>query len=130
MTITSLLRAPAMAYLPFAERITGLRPTAVNRVLHEVRQLQTEGRPLVSLMRGQPDTPTPAHIVEAARKALRDGRTGYPDNQGEPSLRRAVSEKLKREQGLEYDPDREILITDGATLGVCTALGTLVEQDC
>ena len=78
-------------------------------------------------MRGQPDTPTPPHIVEAARKALRDGRTGYPDNQGEPALRRAVAAKLQREQGLSYDPDREILITDGATLGVYAALGALVE---
>ncbi len=48
-------------------------------------ELQAEGRTLVSLMRGQPDTPTPPHIVEAATKALRDGRTGYPDNQGEPA---------------------------------------------
>ena len=50
-----------------ATRVAGLRPTAVNSVLREVRQLQAEGRDLVSLMRGQPDTPTPAHIVEAAR---------------------------------------------------------------
>ncbi len=84
--------------------------------------------PLVSLMRGQPDTPTPAHIVEAAQKALRDGRTGYPDNTGELALRRAVAEKLQREQGLSYDPDREILITDGATLGVFVALGALVDD--
>ena len=46
-----------MAYVPFSERVARLRPTAVNRVLQEVRQLQAEGRPLVSLMRGQPDTP-------------------------------------------------------------------------
>ena len=119
-------------HVPFADRVSRLRPTAVNRVLQEVRQLQAEGRSLVSLMRGQPDTPTPPHIVEAARKALRDGRTGYPDNQGEPALRRAVAAKLKREQGLTYDPDREILITDGATLGVCAALGALVNsrRDC
>ena len=76
-----------MPYVPFAERVSQLRPTAINRVLQEVRRLQAEGRSLVSLMRGQPDTSTPAHIVEAARKALRDGRTGYPDNQGEPALR-------------------------------------------
>jgi aspartate/methionine/tyrosine aminotransferase len=117
-----------MAYVHFAERIAGLRPTAVNRVLQEVRKAQNEGRPLVSLMRGQPDTPTPQHIVEAARKALRDGRTGYPDNQGEPALRRAVAAKLEREQGVSYDPEREILITDGATLGMCAALGALVDQ--
>ena len=116
-----------MAYVHFADRIAGLRPTAVNRVLQEVRNLQNTGRPLVSLMRGQPDTPTPPHIVEAARKAIRDGRTGYPDNQGEPALRRAVAEKLELEQGLSYDPDREILITDGATLGVCAALGAVVD---
>jgi aspartate aminotransferase len=78
-------------------------------------------------MRGQPDTPTPSHIVRAARKALQDGRTGYADNKGEPALRRAVAEKLRREQGLSYDPDREILITDGATLGICAALGALVD---
>jgi aspartate aminotransferase len=109
-----------------AARVAGLRPTAVNTVLREARQLQEEGRDLVSLMRGQPDTPTPGHIVEAANRALRDGRTGYPDNRGEPGLRRAVAEKLAREEGLDYDPDREILITDGATLGLCTALAALV----
>jgi aspartate aminotransferase len=112
-----------------SSRVSALRPTAVNAVLQEVRQLQAEGHDLVSLMRGQPDTPTPAHIVDAAQRALRDGRTGYPDNRGEPALRRAVAEKLRREQGLTYDPDREILITDGATLGLCAALGALVEPN-
>jgi aspartate aminotransferase len=118
-----------MPSLHFPDRISSLRPTAVNRVLQEIQNLQSEGRPLVSLMRGQPDTPTPLHIVEAARKALRDGRTGYPDNQGEPALRHAVADKLEREQGLLYDPDREILVTDGATFGVYAALGALVSEE-
>jgi aspartate/methionine/tyrosine aminotransferase len=115
-------------HLHLAHRVSSLRPTAVNAVLAEARELQAQGRSLVSLMRGQPDTPTPPHVVEAAERSLRDGRTGYPDNQGEPALRRAVAEKLQREQGLAYDPDREILITDGATLGLCAALGALVEH--
>src|SRR3712207_2923970 len=97
-----------------ADRAGALRPTAVNRVLAEASQLQAEGRTLVSLMRGQPDTPTAAHIVEAAEKALRDGHTGYPDNQGEMILRQAIAEKLWRDNGLTYDPAREILVTDGA----------------
>jgi aspartate aminotransferase len=109
-----------------AARVADLRPTAVNAVLKEVRQLQASGRDLVSLMRGQPDTPTPAHIVEAARVSLAAGRTGYPDNQGEPGLRRAVAERLARDHGLGYDPDREVLVTDGATLGLSTALAALV----
>jgi aspartate/methionine/tyrosine aminotransferase len=118
-----------MNRVSLAHRISSLRPTAVNQVLREVRRFQAEGRPVVSLMRGQPDTPTPGHIVEAAVRSLRDGRTGYPDNQGEPALRQAVAEKLKREQGLTYDPEREILITDGATLGLAAAFGALVEPN-
>jgi aspartate aminotransferase len=118
-----------MAELSLADRVSRLRPTAVNRVLQAVRKLEAEGRSPVSLMRGQPDTPTPPHIVEAAIRSMRDGRTGYADNRGEPALRRAVAEKLRREQGLIYDPDREILITDGATLGLCAALGALVQEN-
>src|SRR5262245_24928944 len=118
-----------MADISIAERVSRLRPTAVNRVLQTVRKLEAEGRSLVSLMRGQPDTPTPPHIVEEAIRSMRDGRTGYPDNRGEPALRRAVAEKLRRDQGLSYDPDREILITDGATLGVYAALGALLDRD-
>src|SRR6266852_1716035 len=110
-----------------AERVAALRPTAVNRVLQEARQLQAEGKALVSLMRGQPDTPTPMHIVEAAEKALRDGHTGYPDNQGEPILRQAVAEKLARDNGLTCDPTTEILITDGATAGLFAALAVLIQ---
>jgi aspartate/methionine/tyrosine aminotransferase len=115
--------------VPLADRTHRLRPTAINQVLREVRRVEAEGQSVVSLMRGQPDTPTPGHIIEAAVRSLRDGRTGYPDNQGELSLRRAVAEKLKREQGLVYDPDREILITDGATLGLAAALGALAERN-
>jgi aspartate aminotransferase len=110
-----------------AARVALLRPTAVNTVLSEVKALQAQGRALVSLMRGQPDTPTPEPIVEAARKALRDGRTGYPDNQGEPALRQAVAIKLARDNALTYDPLREILVTDGATCGIATAMAALVE---
>jgi aspartate aminotransferase len=118
-----------MPSLHLADRISSLRPTAVNRVLQEAQKLQTEGRSLASFMRGQPDTPTPPHIVQAAQKALRGGRTGYADIQGEAALRRAVAKKLERDQGLLYDPDREILITDGATLGVYAALGALVNHE-
>ena len=87
-----------------AQRVTACgRPRSI-ACCTEVRQLQAEGRTLVSLMRGQPDTPTPPHIVEAANQALRDGRTGYPDNQGEPILRQAVAEKLRARQRPDLRP--------------------------
>ncbi len=113
-----------------AARVSKLRLTAVNSILNEVRTLAAEGRKSISLMRGEPDFHTPEYIVEAGILALRNGRTGYPNNQGEIGLRTAVAEKLLRDDGLTYDPGAEILITDGATLGICVALmATLDEGD-
>src|SRR5262249_23682937 len=51
----------------------------------------------------------------------------YPDQRGEPLLRRAVAEKLKRDNQLTYDPEREILISDRATCGLAVALGALIS---
>ena len=109
-------------------RSSHLHPTAVNSILAEVRQLRSEGRDIVSLMRGEPDLPTPTHIIEAGVRALRNGRTLYPDNRGELALREAVAAKLVRENGLRYDPGSEILVTTGATLGIYTALTCLVKD--
>jgi aspartate aminotransferase len=100
----------------------------VNAILGEVRSLQAAGVPLASLMRGEPDFPTPAHIVEASVKALEGGRTGYPDNRGEKGLREAVALKLRRDNGLTYDPATEILVTTGATFGIYAALMALIEE--
>jgi aspartate/methionine/tyrosine aminotransferase len=104
-----------------------LTPTAINRLLAEIRDLQSSGRTVVSLMRGEPDFDTPPHIVEAATRALRAGRTRYPDNRGEPKLREAIAAKLSRDNGLTYDPVSEVLVTTGATLGIHAALTALLE---
>lgn len=109
-----------------ADRVGLLKPTAVNSILAEARALQAQGKKLVSLMRGEPDFATPPHIVDAAMRSLRDGRTTYPDNRGESGLREAVAQKLAQQNGVKYDPATEILITDGATLGIHAALMTLL----
>ena len=119
---------PMAATLRVPSRVASLRPTAVNTVLAEVREVQAAGAQLVSLMRGEPDFKTPAHIVEAAAKALADGRTGYPDNRGELKLREAVALKLERDNGLRYDAGSEVLATTGATMGIYLALAALLEE--
>jgi aspartate aminotransferase len=93
-----------------------------------VRQLQAQGKTFVSLMRGEPDFKTSPHIAEAAVRALQAGRTGYPDNRGEIKLREAVAEKLRRDNGLTYDPSTEILVTTGATMGLYCALTALLDE--
>ena len=109
-----------------ARRVAELRPTAMNAILAEARALQERGQEVISLARGEPDLPTPRHIVDAAVAAVRAGRTGYPQNQGEPGLRAAVAAKLRR-QGLDYSPTDEILITTGATLGIYAALAAVLD---
>jgi aspartate aminotransferase len=109
-------------------RISDLQPTAVNAILAEVRIAQAQGKPLVSLMRGEPDFPTPPHIVEASIRALRNGRTSYPDNRGEKVLREAVAQKLERDNRLKFDPSNEVLATTGATLGVYAALMAILNE--
>ncbi len=114
-------------HMPLAKRLELLKPTAVNSILQEVRQLQAEGRSLISLMRGAPDLPTPKHIVTAAQQALAQGRTGYPDNRGEQRLRNAVAGAIRQNGGPEYSPGDEILVTSGATLGLYAALGAVLD---
>jgi len=91
--------------------------------------VQARGHSVVSLMRGEPDFDTPLHIIEAATRAMKAGRTRYPDNRGEMVLRQAVAEKLSRENGVVYDPASEILVTTGATLGIHSALLALLNDD-
>lgn len=105
-----------------------LRPTAANAVLAEIRQARATGLSVVSLMRGEPDFPTPRHIKDAAVQALHAGRTAYPDNRGEPGLRESVALKLKRDNALSYDAATDILVTTGATLGIHVALQALVSD--
>lgn len=117
-----------MSTLQVSHRSTLLRPTAVNTVLAEIRQAQARGQTVVSLMRGEPDFDTPPHIIEAATRAMKGGRTRYPDNRGEIVLRQAVAEKLSRENGVNYDPGTEVLVTTGATLGIHSTLFALLND--
>jgi aspartate aminotransferase len=111
-----------------SRRISELRPTAVNAILAEVRQCQPDGREMVSLMRGEPDFETPRHIVEAAMRALAEGRTHYADNRGEPKLRDAIAERLLSDWQLKYDPGSEILVASGATFGIYAALAAVLNE--
>jgi aspartate/methionine/tyrosine aminotransferase len=114
--------------VPLATRLSALQPTAVNAILAEIRALQAQGKPLISLMRGEPDFPTPPHIVEASIRALKNGRTAYPDNRGEKLFREAAAHKLERDNHLKFDPATEILATTGATLGVYAALMAILNE--
>lgn len=120
-----MVLAPALF---LSDRVSALEPTAVNAILEEVRQCRAQGKEPVSLMRGEPDLPTPPHIIEACTRSLRNGRTGYPDNRGEKAFREAVAHKLQRDNGLRFDPASEVLATAGATFGIYAALTAQLNE--
>lgn len=82
----------------------------------------------INLGQGFPDTDGPEEVREAAVRALRDGRGNqYPPGPGVPELRTAIAEHQKHHYGLSYDPDREVLVTAGATEAIAASLLALVE---
>ena len=82
-------------------------------VLARAAALQAQGRSIINLGIGQPDFPTPAHVVEAAVKALRDGHHGYTPPEGVPALREAVSGDIARRLGVAVDPGRVVIVPGG-----------------
>jgi aminotransferase len=82
---------------------------------------------VVAMGRGDPDLPTPSHIVEAAKKALDNGATHYTAVRGTSELRKAIADKLKRDNNLDYDPETEILVTCGAEEAVFLSVFALLN---
>ena len=82
-------------------------------VLARADALKRQGKDIINLGIGQPDFKTPAHIVEAAIKALRDGHHGYTPAQGILPLREAVAADLKRRHGVEVHPDTIVIWPGG-----------------
>ncbi|WP_029353377.1 pyridoxal phosphate-dependent aminotransferase [Bosea sp. 117] len=82
-------------------------------VLARATELAGQGRDIVNLGIGQPDFSTPAHIVEAAVKALRDGHHGYTPSTGIAPLREAVAADVHRRFGAEIDPGKVVIVPGG-----------------
>ncbi|MEU3376195.1 pyridoxal phosphate-dependent aminotransferase [Streptomyces caelestis] len=82
----------------------------------------------INLGQGFPDTDGPEEVREAAVRALRDGLGNqYPPGPGVPELRTAITTHQQRRYGLSYDPDREVLVTAGATEAIAASLLALLE---
>jgi aspartate aminotransferase len=99
--------------MQLAARMNVLGTETAFEVLARAKALERAGRTIVNLGIGQPDFPTPEHIVEAACKALRDGHHGYTPANGIPELRAAVAADLVRRHGVEVSPDRVLVVPGG-----------------
>src|ERR1051325_3111975 len=81
----------------------------------------------INLGQGFPDTDGPPEMLDAAARAIHDGRNQYPPGPGVPELRRALAAQQKSYWGLDYDPDGQIVVTAGATEAIAAAILALCE---
>ncbi len=99
--------------MKYAARMDRLGTETAFEVLAKAKRLEAEGRSIVHLEIGQPDFATPAHVVEAGAKALRDGHTGYTAAPGLVEIREAIAEHTEKTIGVKTHPD-EVVVTPGA----------------
>ena len=109
-----------------AGRIRRIKPSPSTAAADRANELRREGRQIVSLVVGEPDFDTPAHIREAAADAMGKGATRYTLMAGTVDLRRAIAAKLARENGLVYSLD-EIIATNGAKSAIYSAFAATLE---
>ncbi|MRX43184.1 pyridoxal phosphate-dependent aminotransferase [Agromyces kandeliae] len=109
-------------------RISAIAESATLKVDAKAKALQAEGRPVISYAAGEPDFPTPAHIVEAALEAVSDPRNHrYTPAAGLPDLRAAVAEKTRRDSGLEVGAN-QVVVTNGGKQAVYQAFQVLLDD--
>ena len=100
--------------------------SGIRKVTESVAKLEKEGKDIISLSIGRPNFDTPAHIKEAAKKSLDEGHIFYTSNYGTESLRQAVADKLKRDNGLDYEMS-DVIVTVGANQAVSIAMTALLD---
>ncbi len=109
--------AARMEMLPFSE---------IRLMLEKATQLQKQGKDIIHIEIGRPDFDTPQVIKQAAYDSIARGNVFYTSNYGSPELRKAVAEKLQRDNHIAYEPE-EILVTIGVGEGTYAAVAAFLE---
>ncbi|MEM9576516.1 MAG: pyridoxal phosphate-dependent aminotransferase [Pseudomonadota bacterium] len=116
-----------MSDCKFSARIDRIKPSPTTAAATRARELIAEGRPVVSLTTGEPDTPTPGFVQEAAIAAMRAGQTRYTNTGGTAELKQAIRHKFARDNGLEY-AEAEVMAATGGKQIIFNALSATVDK--
>jgi aspartate aminotransferase len=109
-----------------AERARRLQPSPTLAVAARARAMRAQGIDVVSFSAGEPDFDTPERVKTAAVRAIAEGRTKYTDTAGIPELRAAICAKLKRDNGLDYEP-ADVIVSVGAKHTLYNICAVLVD---
>jgi len=111
-----------------SKRILAIAESATLKVDAKAKALKAEGRPVISFAAGEPDFPTPAHVVEAALKAVKDpANHRYTPAAGLPALRAAIADKTARDSGWNVDAS-QVVVTNGGKQAVYQAFQALLDD--
>ena len=110
----------------FSRKAQSMSPSPTLTIDAKANQLKKDGVDVIGFGAGEPDFETPAHIKEAAVRAIEAGFTRYTPVAGIPELLEAVSQKLQKDNGLAYEP-RNIVVANGAKHALCNALAALLN---
>lgn len=109
-----------------AQRIHNLSESETLAMTRRSRELAAQGIDVINLSIGEPDFNTPTNIKEAAIRAINENKTHYPPVPGYPELKKAICEKLKRDNNLDYTPD-QIVVSTGAKHSIVNVIVSLVN---
>ena len=109
-----------------SNRIQALSPSATLAMSQKSAELKAQGVDVINMSVGEPDFFTPAHIKEAAKKAVDDNFSFYSPVPGYLSLRQAISDKLKNENGLDFKPE-QIVVGNGAKHELCNVIMSVIN---
>ncbi len=113
--------------MKLAKRVKALTPSSTLAITAKANALKAEGHDVIGLGAGEPDFNTPAHIIEKAEEAMREGLTKYTPAGGLSELKKSIIEKLKRDHQLEYDPS-EVIVTTGAKHALYNLFQVLLDE--
>jgi aspartate aminotransferase len=112
--------------MKISERARNTAPSPTLGITARARQMKAQGIDVISFGAGEPDFDTPAHIKQAAIAALDAGDTKYTPSSGTEALRKAICEKLRRDNGLGYEPS-EVIVSVGAKHSLYNLMQALLE---
>ena len=113
--------------MKLAKRVRVIEPSKTLELMAKAKALKAEGKNVLEFQVGEPDFNTPENVKEAAIKAIRDNFTHYTPSPGVMELRKAICEKLQRDNNLVYTPE-EVMVSNGAKQCLFNAFLALVDE--
>jgi aspartate aminotransferase len=115
--------------MKLAGRMSRIGTESAFEVLRRARALEAQGRSIIHLEIGEPDFPTPQHIVDAGKAALDQGFTHYGPTQGLPELRTSIASYVSRTRGIQVGPERVTVVPGGKPIMFFPMMALLEEGD-